>query len=105
MFLHTPSYSADYARSARRIGSFAGSGTIWTVAIDESAGHIPDVLFMPHDRADIGNGTIDLRAMLAYLVDARVIPVTVYFNGFAFGTETRRGAGEMRVAAFAASYE
>ena len=105
VFLHTPGYSADYVRGARQIGVFAGSGTIWTVAIDESAGHIPDVLFMPHDRADIRSGTVDLRAMLAYLVSARVIPATAYFNGFAFGTETQRGAGEMRIAAFAASYE
>jgi hypothetical protein len=105
VFLHTPRYSADYVRGTRRIGNFVGAGIIWTVAIDESAGHIPDILFMPHDRSDIGSGTVDLRAMLAYLVDARVIPATVYFNGFAFGTETQRGAGEMRVTAFAASYE
>ena len=104
VFLHTPAYSADYVSGAEQIGTFEGSGVVWTVAIDRPAGHVPDILFMPRDRADLGHCTIDLKAMLAYLVANGTIPSTVYFNGMAFGTETQRGSGSMDVAAFSTIY-
>jgi hypothetical protein len=105
VFLHTPGYSADYVRGARQIGTFEGSGIVWTVALDRPEGHVPDILFMPRDRADLGRCTIDLKAMLSYLVANGTIPETLYFNGFAFGTETQRGGGSMDVSAFAATYK
>lgn len=104
VFLHTPGYSADYVSGAKQIGTFEGSGVVWTVAVDRPADHVPDILFMPRDRADLGHCTIDLKAMLAYLVTNGTIPETVYFNGMAFGTETQRGSGSMDVAAFSIDY-
>jgi hypothetical protein len=102
VFLHTPTYSAEYVRGSTQIGTFQGSGTTWTVAI--SPGAVPDILLMPSNEADVTSGTIDLKAMLQYLVSQNVISGGLYFNGFALGTETQEGSGSMTINSLAVAY-
>ncbi len=104
VFLHTPAYSASYVQSSRQIGTFIGSGVTWIVAISESGANTPDILFMPKNKADLANRSIDLTAMFQYLVSSGLIPNSLYFNGFALGTETRQGQGSIRISSFSVTY-
>jgi hypothetical protein len=106
VFLHTPAYSVQFVRHSVRVGTFEGSGRRWVVAVARSqAGPIPDILFMPEDEADVAAGTIDLKAMLDYLVGIHLVPATLFFNGMALGVEPQRGSGSMTLNTFSVAYE
>src|SRR6185312_14175343 len=68
VFLHTPAYAAAYVQSLLQIGTYTdASGRAWTVAVDKNASP-HDILFMPANQANVLSGTVDIRAMLNWLV-------------------------------------
>jgi hypothetical protein len=96
IFLHTPTYTANYVNSVTPIGQMQVSGKTWTVVIDRHPSH-PDILIMPADQSDVTNWRIDVKAMLYYLIHHGIISRNLYFNGYALGTETQQGGGSMKV--------
>jgi hypothetical protein len=105
VFLHTPTYSAQYVQASTPIGTFQNSGITWTVAESVSSGSTqPDFLIMPTNQADVPSGTIDLKAALNYLVSKGLIAGSLYFNGFALGTETQSGSGSMTINSLSVAY-
>ena len=105
VFLHTPTYSAQYVQSSTPIGTFQDGGITWTVAKSTSnSGSYPDYLIMPANQADVAIGTVDVKAMLNYLVSNGGVSGNLYFNGFALGTETQVGGGSMAVNSLSVDY-
>jgi hypothetical protein len=105
IFLHTPAYSAAYVASCTPIGTYTdANGLAWVVAIDKS--RLPhDILIMPVNGADIPAGTIDIKAMLTWLIGKSWIGGGEYFNGLALGVEVQQGIGGAAVNAFAVTYQ
>ncbi len=103
VFLHTPPYSADFVRSGRQIGVFREAGRAWTVAL--IARPTPIILFAPARSGEVKAGTIDLAAMLRYLIAQKVLTGEEYFNGLGLGVEVRQGAGAATINAFSVVYE
>jgi hypothetical protein len=106
VFLHTPTYAAQYVQSQTPVGTFQGSGITWTVTVDHGGGESGlDLLIMPSDQADVSSGTIDLKAMLQYLVSKGVLSGNLFFNGLGVGTETNYGSGSMVVNSLSVTYK
>lgn len=103
VLLHTPAYAAAYLRSVTSVGTYTDArGIVWTVAIDKT--RLPhDILFMPSNGADV-NGTVDLKAMLSYLVSTRWVSDGEYFIGMAIGAEVQQGIGSVLFNSFAVTY-
>lgn len=102
IFLHTPQFSKEWGSSMTHIGTFNGSGHTWKVAI--SYGNLPNIVFMPTDTSDVLSGTIDVRAMMNYLVAHGTITGNEYFNGLAMGAEVHEGSGSLGVNNFVVNY-
>lgn len=104
IFLHTPAYSAGYVASVTQIGAYTdANGVAWTVAIDKS--RLPhNILFMPADQSDIVSGTVDVKAMLAWLMSKSWVGGGEYFNGLATGVEVQQGLGAAQISQFSVDY-
>lgn len=102
ILLHTPNFSKDWVNSLTQIGTFTGSGHTWKVAI--SKGSVPDIIFMPSDSSDVLSGSVDIKAMLNYLVAHGTITGNEYFNGLAMGAEVNQGTGSLAISNFAVTY-
>lgn len=103
VFLHTPSYSASWISSLTQLGTVTISGIQWTVAESIDSGQ-PDLLFMPTSQQDVAANTIDINAMLQYLVNKGAISGSLYFNGLATGVETDSGSGSLTLNNMSVSY-
>lgn len=104
IFHHTPQYSSDWVNSLTQVGTFAGSGHTWKVAIGSGGSAAPDVVFMPTDTNDVLSGTLNVKDMLSYLIQKNVISGTDYFNGLAAGVEVHQGSGSLTSNSFSVSY-
>ena len=59
---------------------------------------------MPTDTSDVLSGSIDIKAMLDYLVAHDVLTGNEYFNGLAMGAEVQQGSGSLEINNFAVTY-
>jgi hypothetical protein len=84
-----------YANHA--IGTYSSNGITWHVAIDVTAnsGAFPDIVFFPSDNSDVPSATIDILAMLNYLVSTGPVTSNLWYAGEAFGVEVINSAGSM----------
>ncbi len=106
VFLHTPNYAKAYVDGVPSLGTFTSkSGRVWRVCKDPFAVHGPDILFYPVDQADMLVGTVDLREMLSWIEDRKVITGNEFFNGLAVGIEPQQLSGTVIVNALAVNYE
>jgi hypothetical protein len=94
VFIHTPNSSLTYMRglSPRYTGYVDGDGVAWDMAF-----HGTQMCIWPHNGADVLVKTIDLKAMLSYLVTQGVLTGNEWFNGIAIGAEIIRNAGTLTV--------
>lgn len=90
--VHTNATLTDFVASIPQIGSFIGSGVTWVVVQSAPGGQI---IFMPADKRDELSVTLDLKAMLAYLVSKGVLTGDEYFNGIALGIEPHVNGGSV----------
>lgn len=105
VFLHTPAYSVWYVQHGTAIGTYIdANGLAWTVTTDlTTTPH--DILIMPADGRDVLAGTIDLKAMLTWLIGTKWVGGGEYFNGLALGAEVQQGVGAMTVNLFSVNYK
>ena len=103
VFQHAPASSSSWANSLTQLGTYAGSGHTWQVAISPNSG-LPDIVFLPKDTSDVLSGPIDIKSMLDWLVSHHVISGNEYFNGLAMGAEVIQGTGSIRVNNFDVDY-
>lgn len=92
IFLHTSAPVAAYVASIKQLGKFVGSGITWTVAQSAPGGQI---CFMPANEADLLSLTVDIKAMLAWLVTKGILTGNEYFNGIALGVEPYENDGTL----------
>lgn len=104
VFLHAPAYSQAYVNSLLPIGTFTDANSVaWQCVINK--GLTPhDILFMRVDRADVLSGSIDVRAMLLWLVTEKWCGSNEYFNGLAVGVEVQQGAGSAAIQSLSVTY-
>ncbi|MDR3449258.1 MAG: Ig-like domain-containing protein, partial [Alphaproteobacteria bacterium] len=103
VLLHSPTYSQTWVASLHQLGSFTTNGVTWKVAETTIAGN-PDYVFMPANGADVTSGTINVNAMLQYLVAHGGLNSSLYFNGLANGVETSSGSGSWTMNNFSVDY-
>lgn len=104
IFLHTPAYAASYVQSVIQIGTYTDAGgRAWTVAVDKNT--TPhDILFMPANKADVLVATVDIKAMLAWLIGLQWVSSAEYFNGLGFGLEVNHGTGSISINTLSTTY-
>lgn len=103
IFLHTPNFSATYVNGATQIGSLTSSGVTWTVAIDNTASP-HDILIMPTNQADFSSGSLDIKAILSYLVSKGTITNSEWFTGLGLGVEPKVGSGSAQINSLSFTY-
>jgi hypothetical protein len=104
LFLHASTAAAQWIASAKTIGEVKISGVTWEVAVTTNGCGIPDYLIAPANGQDVTSGTIDLKAMLNYLVSNAGLSSGLYFNGMALGVETLSGDGSLQIKDDSVSY-
>lgn len=104
ILLHSPAYSQAYVSSLTSIGTFTdANGVVWKCVVNKTlTPH--DILFMPSDCRDILSGSVDVHAMLAWLVGLRWLSGAEYFNGLAIGVEVQQGLGAATLNSFSVGY-
>ncbi len=103
IFIHTPPYSIRYADHSTPIGTYVdASDRAWRVVIDNKA---HDVLFMPVDQRFMQSTTVDIKAMLRWLVVQGTLAGNEYFNGLGIGVEVRQNEGSLAINSFSVTYE
>eukprot|EP01113_Clastostelium_recurvatum_P018904 TRINITY_DN22287_c0_g1_i1.p1 TRINITY_DN22287_c0_g1~~TRINITY_DN22287_c0_g1_i1.p1 ORF type:complete len:275 (+),score=50.71 TRINITY_DN22287_c0_g1_i1:23-826(+) len=103
VFVYTPTFALWYMNSLAQIGKVNVSGVEWTVTFSK-ASNPHDILIYPTNLAPIPKATIDLNAMFTYLKQKSILTGQEYYNGHAFGVETVRGEGTLRVNTLSVQY-
>ncbi len=96
IFLHSPTYSQQWAASLTSLGTVTVSGVTWNVSESGADGNSQgtvDYVFMPANDKDFSSGTINIESMLQFLVTNGGLSGAAYFNGLATGVETDSGSG------------
>lgn len=105
ILLHTPTYAAAYVASLTPIGTYTdANGLAWTVVADKV--RLPhDIIFMPANQADVLTGSIDIKAMIAWLMSKSWVGGGEYFNGLGLGIEVQQGIGAASINSFSVNYQ
>ena len=110
IFYHSPAYIQNYMSFAcgqTNVGTYtdannqAGKVCIYTTA---NGGTAPDIVIAPTNNADLFSNTVDLAAMLRWLVTQGTVSNSLWFNGLAFGVEVNQQSGSAAIAAFSVNY-
>lgn len=88
--VHCDPSAVAYIKSVKQLGTFVGSGVTWIVVQSTPGGQI---IFVPSDFSDQLSITLDLKAMLNWLVTNGTLTGNEYFNGIALGPEPYVGGG------------
>lgn len=103
VFLHASDAGSAYAAWASQLGVYTDAGgRVWRVSVDRTR-VTPDILFLPS--SDLVDGTVDLRAMLLWLVEAKVITGQEWFNGFGTGVEVVSADGSLTIDSLGVTYK
>lgn len=103
IMLHASSAAQSWFLTLTTIGTTTISGISWDVK--KSADAVQQIVFMQTSRADIPTGTIDLLAMLNYLVTTSTISSSsLFYHGHGFGVESIAGSGTITINSFSITY-
>lgn len=100
-FLHSSTEASTFFSTGQPIGSYLdASGQMWDARIQGTF-----CMLIPRAGTDVLTGSIDVKAMLAFLTTKGVITGNEWFNGIALGVEPVSGSGELRIGRWSVTYD
>lgn len=117
IFLHTPSFTKDYANTLLSLGTFVSPAEpdtpeiVWNVFREpKNAQNSPDYIFYPANSDDVLSGTFDLKRVFDWLsapnpkTGTTYLSGNEYFNGTSVGMEPIHGEVELLVKTIECEY-